>query len=176
MALHSAGQGPGLCVCVCVQLCNVPELGAAKTRPTETAAASSKESSCCCCCDCVIYSMLYVTESMHMCDQCTDLSSFTIYHQRCCACAPIMISRKINDRFLCQWLAALLAVACGGGWKTGKEERYHTKSRGSSSVSSQLTSFYFSHEWDMDWGRERIAWNEVISLRLMRGFNGVCVF
>lgn len=70
---------PGVvCLCVSAQLCNVPELGAAKTRLNETATVSSKElSRCrrrrchCCCCACSMF---------HTCDQYMHLSSFTMYN------------------------------------------------------------------------------------------------
>ena len=43
LSVVQSRPGLGLCVSVCVQLCNVPELGAANMRPTETATVSSKE-------------------------------------------------------------------------------------------------------------------------------------
>ena len=66
----SPQRKPCLGLCVCVQLCNVRELGAAKTRQIEPAAASSRD---------------YL--SIHMCDQ---------YHTCICHHLPYTTSLEKN--------------------------------------------------------------------------------
>lgn len=128
-------------------LCNVPKLGTAKTRLTKTATLLSMKLNCCChhCVICV---------NTHVYDQYIGVDTILSPFQQSCICAPALMSRKIYSCVIP--ISVLSGLASCSIWGEGDwgGKRYHTKSR-RISISSQLTSFYFSHKWDKDWGGER---------------------